>query len=86
MKLNIYVPQRQRKNLRLVLGDGRNEEILNGYYCTQNCINCGLKNFDTDRGLRINDLERKGCQNCNLKTPVFSLKIELNEIEKLLVI
>lgn len=86
MKLNISIPQRQRKNLRLVLNELRSKEILNGYCCTKNCFDCELNSFDRDRGICISDLNRKGCKKNNLKTPVFSFKVELNEIEELQVI
>ena len=86
MKLNIKVPQGQRKNLRLVLGEGRNGKLLKWYWCKQSCTNCSLKSVDIDRRVRISDLDKKECNNRNLKTPIFSVKRDLNEVEQLLFI
>jgi len=86
MKLNIQVPQGQRRNLRIVLDQGINGKVLKGYCCKQSCNDCNLKSFDTDKGVRISDLDKIECNNCDLETPVFSLKVELDEMEELLVI
>ena len=86
MKLNISVPQKQRKNLRIVLSEIKNKEILNGYYCSKNCIDCEFKNFDKDSKISTGDLNKKGCKKYNLKIPVFSLRVKLNEIEELQVV
>jgi len=83
MKLNIKVPQGQRKNLRFALGEGRNGKLLKWYWCKQSCIGCNLRSFDTNNGIRINDLDKKECNNRNLKTPIISVKVDLNEVEEL---
>ncbi len=86
MTLNISVPQRQRKNLRIVLNEMRNKKILEGYYCINSCTDCDIKNFHDDRGISVNDLNKKGCSRYNLKTPVFSLKMELTEVEEVMIV
>ena len=82
MKLNIQVPQSQRRNLRIILNQG----IIKGYCCKQSCSDCNLKNFDTDKSVQISDLDKTECNNCDQETPVFSLKVELNGMEELLII
>jgi len=86
MKLNISVPQRQKKNLRIVLSEVKSKEILNGYYCSKSCIDCEFKNFDADSEISISDLNKRGCKKYKLKTPVFSLKVELDRVEVLQVV
>lgn len=86
MKLNISVPQKQRKNLRLILNELRNKRILNGYYCRKSCADCGLKTFDEDRKISISDLSKKECIRFNLDEPIFSLKLKLNEVEEVMIL
>ena len=86
MKLNIKVPHEQRKNLRLALGEGRSGKLLKWYWCKQRCTGCCLKGVDTDRRVRISDLEKKECNYHNLKAPIYSVKVESNEAGELLFI
>ena len=86
MKLNIQVPQGQRKNLRFALDEGRNGKLLKWYWCKLRCFGCNLRSFDIDRRVHISDLNKKDCNNCNLKAPIYSVKVELNEVEELLFI
>lgn len=82
MKLNIQVPQKHRKNLKIILNQG----IIKGYCCKQSCNDCSFKSFDTEKSIQITDLDKTKCNNCDQGSPIFSLKVELSGIEELLII